>query len=75
MRRAQHIPLTERKWQALKRRQLRDIERAIDDFNVGSLYTPAYSELLKVRDLVKQMRTAMRAAIQAQAGDAKTGGA
>lgn len=41
---AEHIRHTKREWRQLKRRQLREIRKAVDAFRLGCAYVPGYRD-------------------------------
>lgn len=63
MRRAAHIRMTEREFRALKRRQLRILRRAMDEFGIGCLYLPrrAYAKTLTAADCLEAIDDICRA--------------
>ena len=49
MKRAMHVPYTEREWRIRKRSHLRALRRALEDFRMGCVYVPGGEQA--VRDI------------------------
>ena len=73
---------TIRPWRVRKRREMREVSRALELLRLGCFYTPAYKEINQARTLLAQARKKMNSrnwthgatAREQAAHDAKGGG-
>jgi len=56
-----HLGSTPEEWRGLKRTEWREVVQAMERFNHGSAYIPAYSPFWKMQELARQVTEAIEA--------------
>jgi hypothetical protein len=53
-----HLGVTQRQWKTRKRREIRAVVRALETFQRGSAFTPAYNDYREAMELVRAIADA-----------------